>query len=70
MSVLLMKGTDYQQNATQLKLEDAGLTKISNASPDLKIYIQVAPPSVAPGIPYVWIDISGGDLNFWVEDGT
>lgn len=69
MSVLLRKGVDYDQNATQLKFMDAGMTKFSDASPDLKIYIQSAAPVVTPGTPYLWVDTTDGDLQFWVEDG-
>ena len=33
------------------------------------IYIQSTTPTVSPGTAYLWIDTTGGDLQFWVEDG-
>lgn len=36
----------------------------------LKIYIQDAEPSWGASEKALWIDTTGSDLNFWVQDGT
>ena len=32
------------------------------------IFVQDTNP--AKDYPYLWVDISGGNISFWVEDGT
>lgn len=33
-------------------------------------YIQSTAPTVGAGIPYLWIDTTGGNLQFKIEDGA
>jgi len=41
---------------------------IAPSSNAVNLYIQDTPP--VDSSPYLWIDTTGGDLNFWVEDGV
>ena len=34
------------------------------------VFVQSAAPSVGVGVPYLWIDTTGGNIQFKIEDGV
>lgn len=34
------------------------------------VFVQSAAPSVGAGVPYLWIDTTGGNIQFKIEDGV
>lgn len=56
--------------SSQADLQAALDLKANLSAIGLKLYIQDATPSFGVGEKALWIDTTGSDLNFWVQDGT
>ncbi len=44
--------------------------KANSSMVGLKVYVQNSEPSWGESEKALWIDTTGGNLNFWVQDGT
>jgi len=60
------KALIVKPEATRIEINSRGMRGLSGASFQ-NVFIQQTQPT-AQG-PYLWIDNSGGNLNFWVEEG-
>lgn len=59
-----------QENKDTVEIYDSGLVGYSSGSSfDQNLFIQNTAPVGVTGA-YLWIDTTGGNLNFWVETGV
>jgi hypothetical protein len=49
--------------------EDATQKSYVDSKAPYRLYVQTATPSPGAGIPYLWIDTTGGNIQIKVEDG-